>query len=132
MVVSDSLVAVSWINKKGFRSINHVQMIYDIRTLLTSFQNMSIVYCSRAQNSFTDALAKKASNMEGTCLNGAYSCCLWLFSLCSRCFSLFPLFLLFLALCCCGLSSVAAIRGCSLAAVHGALTEVLLSCGSGL
>ncbi|KAI9201682.1 hypothetical protein LWI28_027335 [Acer negundo] len=74
VVVSDiSTASVSWINEKGIGSINHVETIHDIRSMLLSFQNMSVVYCTRAQNSFADTLAKKASNRRVTCLNGVCS-----------------------------------------------------------
>ena len=53
-VVSDSNVVVSWVNSQGIGILDHVQTIYDIRNHLISLGNASVVYCSRASNSFAD------------------------------------------------------------------------------
>ncbi|KAK2634746.1 hypothetical protein Ddye_029538 [Dipteronia dyeriana] len=57
--VSDSTLAVSWINSSGFRNLEHTQTIYDIRSLQRSLGRASVVFSLRASNSFADMLAKK-------------------------------------------------------------------------
>ena len=63
---SDSKVAVSWVNGRGIGSMKHVQTIYEIRSHLTVSGQASVVYCSRASNSYADMLAKKVLKGEGT------------------------------------------------------------------
>ena len=62
--MSDSKVAVSWVNKDGFGSLKNVDTIYDIRNKLNRMANSVLVFKSRGSNSFTDMLAKRGSNME--------------------------------------------------------------------
>ena len=69
VIVSDSKIAVSWVNNNGFGSLNHVGTVNDIRAMLTHFGRTSVIYSLRASNSFADSLAKKASNMEEDILN---------------------------------------------------------------
>ncbi|KAK3217841.1 hypothetical protein Dsin_011811 [Dipteronia sinensis] len=64
IVVSDSKVAVSWVNGGDFRNLAHVNSVYDIRNNLSSYGLMEIVYKSRTFNSFADSLAKIGS---GSC-----------------------------------------------------------------
>ncbi|KAK3227605.1 hypothetical protein Dsin_007467 [Dipteronia sinensis] len=64
-VVSDSKVAVSWVNDKDFGSLAHVNAIYNIRYCCSSFGNLEVTYDSRAFNSFADSLAKMGSSMVG-------------------------------------------------------------------
>ncbi|KAK3227606.1 hypothetical protein Dsin_007468 [Dipteronia sinensis] len=64
-VVSDSKVAVSWVNDKDFGSLAHVNAIYNIRCCCSSFGNLEVTYDSRAFNSFVDSLAKMGSSMVG-------------------------------------------------------------------
>ena len=61
VIVSDSLVAVSWINNEGFGSTEHAQTIYDIREVLANSGSISVAYGSRVFNSSADFLAKKGS-----------------------------------------------------------------------
>ncbi|KAK3197921.1 hypothetical protein Dsin_021336 [Dipteronia sinensis] len=68
VIVSDSKVTVSWIHDEKIGSVNHVQMIYDIRNMLSFLQNTAIVHNSRAQNAFADSLEKKASKKKGDVL----------------------------------------------------------------
>ncbi|KAK3206725.1 hypothetical protein Dsin_020771 [Dipteronia sinensis] len=61
VIVSDSQVAVSWINNDGFGSIVHAQTIYSIHSVLDNGGLVSIVYGSRHSNSLADQLGKKGS-----------------------------------------------------------------------
>ncbi|KAK3220319.1 hypothetical protein Dsin_014289 [Dipteronia sinensis] len=64
-VVSDSKVAINWLNKGEFGNVNHVKTIYDIRGMLSSAGDMQVAYDSRIYNSFTDSLAKMGSTRMG-------------------------------------------------------------------
>ncbi|KAK3199188.1 hypothetical protein Dsin_022603 [Dipteronia sinensis] len=64
-IVSDSKVAVSWVNDSGFGSIKHVNSIYDIQHTLLFMTNTKVVFNSRATNSFADMLAKRDSSSKG-------------------------------------------------------------------
>ncbi|KAK1567980.1 hypothetical protein Q3G72_018942 [Acer saccharum] len=64
IIISDSMVAVSWVNGSEFGSLNHVNLIYDIRSLLHFLGGTVVGYNSRSSNNFADCLAKKASNRE--------------------------------------------------------------------
>ena len=64
-VVSDSKVAVSWVNSKEFGNVEHVNSIYDIRTILKERGGLQVVFESRIFNSFADSLAKMGSNEGG-------------------------------------------------------------------
>ncbi|KAK1587523.1 hypothetical protein Q3G72_013821 [Acer saccharum] len=59
------IIAVNWINSDYFRSLEHIQMVYDIRESMRRHGNISVMYCSRSSNSYADDLAKKGSNMVG-------------------------------------------------------------------
>ncbi|KAK0580817.1 hypothetical protein LWI29_006581 [Acer saccharum] len=63
VIVSDSKVTVSLINDKGFGSLKHLYMVYDIRSYLETFSGTVVSFNSRASNSFVDNLAKLGSNM---------------------------------------------------------------------
>ncbi|KAK3183781.1 hypothetical protein Dsin_031067 [Dipteronia sinensis] len=65
IIVSDSMVAISWINDVGFGSLKHVRTIYDIRNMTSFHGNLKIIHNHRASNSFADMLAKRGSNNEG-------------------------------------------------------------------
>ncbi|KAK3219243.1 hypothetical protein Dsin_013213 [Dipteronia sinensis] len=43
-IVSDSKIAVSWVNSEGFGSLNHVKLIYDIRSLLLFLGNTWVFF----------------------------------------------------------------------------------------
>ncbi|KAK3229395.1 hypothetical protein Dsin_001276 [Dipteronia sinensis] len=60
-IISDSKQVVSWVNEVGLGSLYHINLIMDIRECLSSMANASVVYNSRATNSLTDSLARKAS-----------------------------------------------------------------------
>ena len=64
-IVSDSLVAVTWINSENFGSLKHVQLVYSIQDFMRKHGNLWVRFCSRASNSFADSLAKKGANREG-------------------------------------------------------------------
>ncbi|KAK2639235.1 hypothetical protein Ddye_027030 [Dipteronia dyeriana] len=68
VIVSDSKVAVSWVNGEGISNIQHVQSIYDIRCNLKSLGQAKVVYNSRMSKTFADHLAKKGSGNEGDML----------------------------------------------------------------
>ncbi|KAK2640308.1 hypothetical protein Ddye_028103 [Dipteronia dyeriana] len=63
-IASDSRMVVSWINGAGVGSINHVDLIYDIRSSLERFGG-KVVYSLRVSNQFDDRLAKLGSKMLG-------------------------------------------------------------------
>ncbi|KAK2654479.1 hypothetical protein Ddye_014335 [Dipteronia dyeriana] len=63
-ITSDSKVAVSWVNSGGFCSINHVNLIYNIRRNMSSQGNMVVCFNPSASNAFADMLAKKRSNRD--------------------------------------------------------------------
>ncbi|KAK2646985.1 hypothetical protein Ddye_022180 [Dipteronia dyeriana] len=63
-ISSDSRMAISWINGEGVGSINHVDLIYDIRSSLEHFGG-KVVYSPRVSNQFADRLAKLGSKMLG-------------------------------------------------------------------
>ena len=67
-IVSDSLVAVSWINVDSIGSLDHVDLIYGIREIIRFHGSLAIRFSSRALNSYADRLAKNGSNMEGDVL----------------------------------------------------------------
>ncbi|KAK2650145.1 hypothetical protein Ddye_017634 [Dipteronia dyeriana] len=60
IIVSDSKVAVSWVNCAGVGSLKHVNYIYNIRNCLRILGNTSMVFNPRfSSNAYADALAKK-------------------------------------------------------------------------
>ncbi|KAK3224470.1 hypothetical protein Dsin_011495 [Dipteronia sinensis] len=61
-IVSDSKVAVSWVNNDGIGTLKHVQTIYDIRSHLRDMGQSLVIYNSRASNSVSNLLAKKWSD----------------------------------------------------------------------
>ncbi|KAK3221278.1 hypothetical protein Dsin_008303 [Dipteronia sinensis] len=64
-IISDSKVAVSWINDDGFGSLTHVDRVYDTHSYLGVLGGTIVSYSSRASNSFTDNLAKLGSSIAG-------------------------------------------------------------------
>ena len=64
-IVSDSKVAVSWVNKGDFGNVNQVKDIYDIREKLQDLNFVKVVFDSRIFNSFADSLAKMGANARG-------------------------------------------------------------------
>ncbi|KAK3200226.1 hypothetical protein Dsin_023641 [Dipteronia sinensis] len=61
VILSDSTVAVSWINGNGLGNIKLTHVIYEISSILGSLGQATVEYRSRATNSCADALAKKGS-----------------------------------------------------------------------
>ncbi|KAK2637917.1 hypothetical protein Ddye_025712 [Dipteronia dyeriana] len=61
-IVSDSKVAVSWVNNGDFGNINCVNSVYDIRDIMSSLGGLEVVHDSRAFNSFVDSLTNMGSN----------------------------------------------------------------------
>ncbi|KAK1581558.1 hypothetical protein Q3G72_006970 [Acer saccharum] len=64
-LVFAGIAIVNWINSDYFRSLEHIQMVYDIRESMRTHGNISVTYCSQSSNSYADDLAKKGSNMVG-------------------------------------------------------------------
>ncbi|KAK3211007.1 hypothetical protein Dsin_015713 [Dipteronia sinensis] len=64
-VVSDSRVAVSWINKGDFGDMEDSNTILDIRSSLSAFGGLDVVFDSRVFNSLADSLAKMGANQTG-------------------------------------------------------------------
>ena len=64
MVVSDSKVAVSWVNNGDFGNVSQVNDIYDIRQYMNSAGNIKVVFDSRIFNSFANSLAKLGANLD--------------------------------------------------------------------
>ena len=64
-VVSDSQVAVSWVNTKDFGNIELINFIYEIRSLMEEHGGLKVVFGARIFNSFADSLAKMGSNERG-------------------------------------------------------------------
>ena len=64
-IISDSLVAVNWINSDSVDSLAYANLVYDIRDQMRNHGSLSIRFFSRASNSYADSLAKKGSNKEG-------------------------------------------------------------------
>ncbi|KAK3212280.1 hypothetical protein Dsin_016986 [Dipteronia sinensis] len=92
VIASDSKVAISWVNNDDFGSINHVNLIYDIRSWLKNLGNTMVVYNSRSANSFADILAKRGASNMGDFVNMVESLCVLVSQfVCSQfCFPLFP------------------------------------------
>ena len=65
LICSDSKVAVNWVNGSGFGSLKHLNLIYDIRSILSFLGNTTIIFNPRSTNSFADFLAKKGSCSVG-------------------------------------------------------------------
>ena len=64
-IVSDSKVAVSWVNQGDFGNVAQVKEIYDIREMLKDLILVKVVFDSRIFNSFTDSLAKMGAKAVG-------------------------------------------------------------------
>ncbi|KAK1587905.1 hypothetical protein Q3G72_018098 [Acer saccharum] len=69
-IISDLKVAVAWVNNEGYGSIRNVTTIYDIRHMMKSCGNLSIIFNPRAANMFADMLAKKGSSSCGDFIAG--------------------------------------------------------------
>ncbi|KAK4833304.1 hypothetical protein QYF36_002484 [Acer negundo] len=59
-----ALVAVSWIDSNSFGSLAHVDMVYDIREMMSIHGGLVIQFCSRASNSYAKNLAKCGSKED--------------------------------------------------------------------
>ncbi|KAK1582938.1 hypothetical protein Q3G72_019669 [Acer saccharum] len=64
-IVSVSKMAVSWVNDEDFGCDKHVQIIYDIRSMISSSNNISVIFNLRTSNSVTNSLAKRGSSLIG-------------------------------------------------------------------
>ena len=65
LVVSNSKVAVSWVNQGDFGNVAQVKTIYQIRESLKSAGCIKVVFDSRIFNSSADSLAKMGANRTG-------------------------------------------------------------------
>ncbi|KAK1549737.1 hypothetical protein Q3G72_006906 [Acer saccharum] len=63
----DSMVAVSWINRKGIGCVKYVNLIYDIRSKLQKVGG-AVRFFSRSSNHFADRLVKSGSSKSGDCV----------------------------------------------------------------
>ena len=63
VIVSDSKVAVGWVNGSGTISSNCEFAINEIRSLLNLLGSTSVVFNYRASNTLADSLAKKGSGL---------------------------------------------------------------------
>ncbi|KAK2651543.1 hypothetical protein Ddye_011399 [Dipteronia dyeriana] len=59
------ILTVSWVNSSNFGSLDHVNTIYGIRSLLNSVKGLKVIFDSRIYNSFANSLAKMRSNSYG-------------------------------------------------------------------
>ncbi|KAK3206452.1 hypothetical protein Dsin_020498 [Dipteronia sinensis] len=64
-VISDSKVAVAWVNSEEVGNVAHMNTIYEIRNCMRSKCSIEVLYESRAFNSFADSLAKMGSSKNG-------------------------------------------------------------------
>ena len=64
-IMSDCKATISWINCEGFGNLSYVKLVYDIRQLLLSRNNISIVFKPRSSNSVANSLAKAGSHSNG-------------------------------------------------------------------
>ncbi|KAK2650615.1 hypothetical protein Ddye_018104 [Dipteronia dyeriana] len=64
-IVSDSRIAVAWVNDKDFGNLKLVQTIYDIRSMLKALSSTSIIYMPRYSNFLADSLAKRGCSLDG-------------------------------------------------------------------
>ncbi|KAK3206994.1 hypothetical protein Dsin_021040 [Dipteronia sinensis] len=64
-IVSDSLKAISWINNDDLGNLIHVNIIYDIRAMIFSLRNSSVIHTLRTANSYADSLAKRGMDLDG-------------------------------------------------------------------
>ena len=61
-IISDSKMAVSWINDDGIGSIKFVNIVLDCRDFIKSHGGIFVSYNSRSTNSVADSLAKQGSS----------------------------------------------------------------------
>ncbi|KAI9185523.1 hypothetical protein LWI28_008118 [Acer negundo] len=65
IIISDSMTAISWVNGSNLGSLKHVNLIYDIKSLLHFLGRTVVGFNSRSTNNLMDCLAQRASNREG-------------------------------------------------------------------
>ncbi|KAK0576300.1 hypothetical protein LWI29_015106 [Acer saccharum] len=64
-IESDSRVAVAWVNEGDFGNLAMVEVIYEVRSKLRVFKNLSVCFVPRNGNVLADGLAKRGVTMEG-------------------------------------------------------------------
>ncbi|KAK2651336.1 hypothetical protein Ddye_018825 [Dipteronia dyeriana] len=64
-VVSDSKVAVFWVNNSDFGNIAQTNSIMDIRNIINSIGGMEVIFDHRIFISFADCLAKMVASTSG-------------------------------------------------------------------
>ncbi|KAK3199575.1 hypothetical protein Dsin_022990 [Dipteronia sinensis] len=65
IILSDSKVVVSWINDDNFGSINHIEVLYDIRNFLQSLAKVQVKFMPRELNHEANGLATFGSSEGG-------------------------------------------------------------------
>ncbi|KAK2651993.1 hypothetical protein Ddye_011849 [Dipteronia dyeriana] len=65
VVVSDSKIVVSWVNKGEFRNLNRADIISNIRDFIGSTGTIEVIFESRSFNSFADSPTKMGSSLSG-------------------------------------------------------------------
>ncbi|KAK2655359.1 hypothetical protein Ddye_008411 [Dipteronia dyeriana] len=65
IIVNNSKVAVSWYKGDDFGNINLIDLVYDIRSSISSQEGVSIKVMPRGGNSFADGLTKLGSSRSG-------------------------------------------------------------------
>ncbi|KAK2639402.1 hypothetical protein Ddye_027197 [Dipteronia dyeriana] len=63
-ILSNSKTVVSWINGGGIGYLNYVNLLYDIKQLLSSTSIVSIDYTARSNKSLANILAKVGSDLQ--------------------------------------------------------------------
>ena len=64
-LISNSKVAVSWINGDGFGNLNLIDKVYDICSCLEALGGTVVSFSPRSTNSYAGNLAKKGSSRAG-------------------------------------------------------------------
>ncbi|KAK4841008.1 hypothetical protein QYF36_023775 [Acer negundo] len=64
-IESDAKEVVSWVLNGDFSRVELVDIIYEIRELLSSLENVSVRFSRRDMNSLVDAQARRVSILDG-------------------------------------------------------------------
>ena len=64
-IVSDSKIAVEWINGDNVGRVDHINLVYSIRDALRIHGSLKISFSLRASNSYANSLAKNGSREGG-------------------------------------------------------------------
>ncbi|KAK2662495.1 hypothetical protein Ddye_001069 [Dipteronia dyeriana] len=69
LIESDSKVVLSWLKDYNFGNLALVNIIYEIRSMLCTYDNLLVSYASRDSNMVADGLAKKGLFADGECVD---------------------------------------------------------------